>query len=265
MGVFIKDQDQSNLNYSSWRQELLDWGRERGGTHFIWLDADEAFTTNFKDTYRDEILKLKPGQKLVMQWLCLWKSAHVYREDASIWSKLYKDFIFCDDKTSQFGTTKLHEGRTPGENNKNTWIKLDPQKGAVLHFQFVAFERFQVKQVFMKSREFTLGNTSARRLNYKYKDTLPDPYAKTVPVPTSWLTDMQGIDTIEDTGTAWYNTEILNYFEEKGVLFFEPLQIWHIKKYKDLFVEKIGREPRSKIYPTWIIVLNSLKNKLLHG
>jgi glycosyltransferase involved in cell wall biosynthesis len=263
-GALVRDQDQTNLNYSSWRQELLDWGRERGGTHFIWLDSDEAFTTNFLTIFKEEMLKLQPGQKLVMKWLCLWKNPRRQRSDDSIWSNLYKDFIFCDDGVSNFGTTKLHESRTPGENNKITMVRLPEEKGAVLHFQFVTPMRFQIKQVFQRCREYTLGTGTARRLNYKYSVTFDDLTAKTTPLPPAWTTDMKGLDIITDTDTAWYNDEILTYFEQRGIEFFEPLQIWHIKKYKDLFVAKTGREPETKTYPSFVIFINTLKNKILH-
>ena len=262
-GALVKDQDQTNLNYSSWRQDLLNWGRERGGTHFIWLDSDEAFTTNLLPIFKEEISKLKPGQKLVMKWLCLWKNPREYRNDNSIWSNLYKDFVFCDDGVSSFGTTKLHESRTPGENNESTMITIPVEKGAVLHFQFVTPMRFQIKQVFQRCREHVLKTASPRRLNYKYNDTFDDNDAKTLPIPNNWISGIQGMDDIKDTDEAWYNTEILKYFEKYSIEFFEPLQIWHIKKYHDLFVKKIGREPKPETYPSIIIYLNSLKNKIL--
>lgn len=261
-GVQVKDQDQSNLNYSSWRRELLDWGRERGGTHFIWLDSDEAFTTNFKGSFREEFAKLKPGQKLVMQWLCLWKSPHVYREDKSIWSNLYKDFVFCDDGTSEFANIIMHEGRTPGPNNESTWVKLPPEKGAVLHFQFVPFQRFQIKQAFMRCRELAVGTGSARRINHKYAATLDDARAKTVPMPQAWIEGINGLDAIEDTPNTSYDRQNMEYFEQKGIEFFEPLQIWHIQKYRDMFVAKTGRQPHSATYPATVVWLNDMKNKI---
>ncbi len=261
-GVLIKNQDKNNLNYSSWRQELLEWGRSRGGTHFIWLDADEAFTTNFLQHYREEFEKMQPGEKLVMQWLCLWKSPFKYRKDSSIWTDLYKDFVFCDDGISSFGTTKLHEGRTPGENNDSTWVKLAPEIGAVLHFQFVPFMKFQIKQVFMLCREYVLGTASPRRLNKKYSGALDDPSAKTTPVPYEWLAGIEGLDSIEDSNTSWYTTETLDYFQKKGIETFEPLEIWHIPQYRDMFIEKTKRTPRSKTYPSWVLRLHALKNKI---
>jgi glycosyltransferase involved in cell wall biosynthesis len=262
-GVLVRDQDQSNLNYSSWRQELLEWGRERGGTHFVWLDADEAFTTNFLAYYKKALKDMKPGQKLVLQWLCLWKSPRHYRDDDSVWSNLYKDFVFCDDGVSVFENIKLHEGRTPGRNDDSVRITIPLEYGAVLHFQIAAFTRSQIKQVFQRCRELTLGTGSPRRINYKYSETLDSKKAKTATVPDSWIKNMEGLDKIEDTDESWYNTAILNYFKNEGVQKFEPLEIWHIKKYKDMFTETTGREPKIKTYPTFVIFANKIKNKFL--
>src|SRR6056297_1917817 len=70
------------------RQKLLDLGREHGGTHFICIDADEALTANFAETGLPHLKAMQPGDKLSLQWLALWKSPLVYRDDTSIWSNL---------------------------------------------------------------------------------------------------------------------------------------------------------------------------------
>lgn len=260
-GVMVKDQDQSNLNYSSWRQELLDWGRERGGTHFIWLDSDEAFTTNLLSTFRDEVAKLKPGQKLVLRWLCLWKDPRMYREDASVWGHLYKDFVFCDDGKAAFGNVRLHEGRTPGENNTETWVKLPTEKGAVLHYQFVPFERFQVKQAYQRCRELVIGN-DPRRINLRYAETLDTTEELCKDLPPEWIAGVGNLNNINITPPGWFFEGIFNYFKEKGISFFESVQIWHIPELHEKFLRSIGREPRIKTYPKWIIKLNKIKNFL---
>jgi glycosyltransferase involved in cell wall biosynthesis len=59
------------------RENLLKLGRESNGTHFICLDADEALTTQFSINARKILNNLKPGQKLTMQWLALWKSLNL--------------------------------------------------------------------------------------------------------------------------------------------------------------------------------------------
>ena len=280
-GVQVLQQDKSVVNYSSWRQTLLDAGRAAGGTHFVWLDADEAFTTNFLTSgggFRKRLAKMLPGEKLSLQWLCLWKSPYTYRDDTSIWSNLYKDFVVCDDGKIGFGTTMLHEGRTPGPNEinasgrtKSMWTSVPLIEGGVLHFQFVPFQKFQMKQAFQRCREYSLGNGSARRINNKYAATMDDPAARTMPIPEMWLEgigDLENIqkhDIVNDQNLQrdQYFKSILNYFSEKGISYFEPLQIWHIPELHALFLQKTGREPKMRTYPAIIIQANKIKNKIL--
>ena len=131
----IKVHSNEELIKSGWsefniRTKLLELGREAKGTHFVCLDADETFTNNFVPISKKIISKLEPGQKIVMQWLALWKSTTHYRHDNSVWSNNYKDFIVCDDQKIGHDYAFLGVGRTPGINNDDTWLKLFPD-----HFQ----------------------------------------------------------------------------------------------------------------------------------
>ncbi|MEM4272648.1 MAG: glycosyltransferase, partial [Candidatus Bilamarchaeaceae archaeon] len=140
-------------SHSEHRNFLLQKGREAGGTHFIWIDSDEAFTAQFISNAKELIGSLKPGQKLAMRWLTLWKSAYQYRDDSSVWSNLYKDFITCDTPEYSFGKQLFHEARTPGPNTKENTLRLPIDKGAVLHFQSAAWEAYQIKQAFYRCSE----------------------------------------------------------------------------------------------------------------
>jgi glycosyltransferase involved in cell wall biosynthesis len=41
-GGVVMHQTSQRVTFSDWRQVLLDAGRAQGGTHFVFLDADEA-------------------------------------------------------------------------------------------------------------------------------------------------------------------------------------------------------------------------------
>jgi len=271
-GVGVRRQKEQKTNFSSWRRELLEWGRERGGTHFIWLDADEAFTTNFLGIekaelpFRERLARMKPGEKLALQWLCLWKNPYVYRNDKSVWTNLYKDFIVCDNKNIAFENTFIHEGRTPGPNKNSdgtiTWTKIPLTEGGVLHFQFVPFERFQTKQAYQRCREYVMGNGSAWRINNKYAQTLDIQNVKTIPIPAEWLAGIQNLEKTKNSGENWYPKAVFDYFDQKDVLFFEPLQIWNVPEFKKRFTKEIGREPKPRTAPAILIKLNKLKNKM---
>lgn len=260
-GVKVKPQDERNTNFSSWRRQLLTWGRELGGTHFLWIDADECPTTNFLKYYKKELEEMKPGEKIAMQWLCLWKDPKVFRDDKSVWSNLYKDFIYCDDGISNFEDVALHEGRTPGSND-GTWKRLPVEKGAIMHFQFVPFERFQVKQAFQRCREWDMQRSSPQRINHKYSETLENTKVKTTKIPDEWLEGIDLPDRLKKESGKEYADSIKELFSKRGVEFFEPLQIWHIDELKKIFVERVRREPKVKTYLKIVIILNRLKNKI---
>jgi hypothetical protein len=193
---------------------------------------------------------MKPGQKLALDWLCLWKDPRQLRSDGSVYSVLPKDFVFCDDGSSGFNRATLHEGRTPGPNDPDRWIRVPREEGGVLHFQFVPFDRFQVKQAFMRCREWIMRTAAAWEINEKYAITLDAPEARCVPVPSAWLEGIPGLDDLKNQGPGWYEQGILDYFGKHGAEFFEPLEIWHVPPLREAFRELAGRDPISEPRPT---------------
>ena len=242
-GAQVRRQSQSD-QYSTWRQELLTWARQRGGTHHVWLDADESFTTNLLPTFRQRLSSMQPGQKLVLDWLCLWKSPTSLRVDDCVWSRNYKDVVFCDDGASEFPPVRLHEGRTPGPNTADRTIRVPREQGAILHYQFVPFARFQMKQAFQRCREWVLKTTvSPDEINIKYAITKDDPQARCEPLPESWIEGVPRIEGLDTLGPDWFHQAILDYFQQHGLAYFEPLDIWHVTDLHDRFVSQFGREP----------------------
>lgn len=237
------------------RENLLRLGRESGGTHFVMLDADETFTTNFIQNAREVMSQMKPGQKLIMQWLALWKSWDKYRDDNTPWSNNFKDFIFCDDGTSNhsWDGKSLHTiGRTPVSNGQE--YRLSPEHGAVLHYQFSNFNLFQFKQVWYRVKELSLyGNGNENTINSTYSITLLDENVRSTQCPDSWI---EGIELPEDKTNFdpnWeteklirtdYLEDIFSMFDVHGVEYFEGLNIWHIPQLRNRFIKDTGREPK---------------------
>ena len=151
-GVKLIDYNKTENIKAGWheytiRSRLHEAGRESGGTHFVCLDADETFTSNFVPHAREIISSLEPGQKLAMQWLALWKSYKHYRHDETVWSNNWKDFVVADHQDFRHDDSNkwMHVGRTPGNQN-NTWLRMPNEHGAVLHYQFSVYNNFQLKQ-----------------------------------------------------------------------------------------------------------------------
>lgn len=211
------------------REKLLQLGREHGGTHFAVMDADETFTGQFPAVCRKICERLEPGQKIRMQWLAMWKSVDHYREDNSVWSNNYKDFIFADDGKMEYPKVWMHTPRTPGENTDDNSMILNPKYGAVIHFQFSDWSAFQIKQAWYRCSEWIRDQGNAGAVNQKYRITMDDPNAVVVALPEAW---QQGVVfpkvSYEPDTENWRLKQMLNWMEEYGVDFFKPLEIWHI-------------------------------------
>jgi len=253
-----KENNVKAVPMSTKRQILLDAARKNGATHIVCLDADEVFSSNFKPIAKEMILKLNPGQKLTLEWIQLWKSLTQFRDDSSPLANSWKDFAFCDDG-SNFPTRFLSEFRTPPTKksaqktaSSTTPIKIKREIGVVLHYQFVLFERVQLKQAWYRCSELVNTSTKAGIINFTYAMTLDTPNVKTKNVQTNWTSGIVQpnilLELKKDTErkTNWHLKEILQWFDKYGVTFFEPLQIWHIPVLKKEFVRRANRAPKSE-------------------
>ncbi len=260
-GASVFDYDSSKeelVNMGKRRQRLLELGRKAGGTHFVWLDADETFSSNFISQAKQTILSLKPGQKITMRWVHAWKNTTDYLTDThSPFGYIWKDFIVCDDKTSNFEEKFLSEGRTPGTHTDI--LRLPEKQGVVIHWQFSRFEITQLKQALYRCTELIEGTRGVRKINHTYSITLPNEKLITCQLPKTWIENILAPE-IASEGKVFYLEQITELFTAKGITFFEGLQIWHIPELHSLFIKKTGREPHSKVFPAWLVALNKLRH-----
>jgi len=233
----------TNLGWSEHhiREKLLSLGREAGGTHFICIDADEAITAQFSKNAKKILESLKPGQKLTMQWLAMWKSIHHYRNDNSVWSNNFKDFIVCDDKKIYYDYKWLHVGRTPGINNEQTLLRLNPKFGAIMHYQFSDWTNFQIKQCYLRCAELIKRPGAENAINQQYSITLDSSDVYVNLAPEEWYKDYIMPDMFS-LKKDWRLQRIMNYFEECGPGFFKNLDIWHLNLLKDEYRKNFGKE-----------------------
>jgi hypothetical protein len=227
------------------REDMLQMGRERGGTHFLCLDADEALTAPAQRNIRGYLADLEPGHKLVMQWLALWKDPLQYRDDGSAWSNSFKDFAFADDGQCSFVGQWPHQiGRTPGPNDPNLLADIPADVGAVLHYQFVPWRKFEAKQAWYRCAELIRSPDGSYAINQMYAPTLDEPEAGSTQVPQEWLMGVDVPAGMPELRAAWHMAEILGWFDEYGVTFFEPVQIWHVPELRERFISEVGRDPK---------------------
>ena len=241
-GVIVKGYEDTENLKGGWtcgliRQHLFKYGREAGGTHFVCLDADETFTTNFVPIARDIMKQLEPGQKVQMQWLALWKSCTHFRTDYTVWSNNFKDFIVADDPSLNYEYGYMCEGRTIGANNANTLRGLQLELGAVLHYQFSFYNNFQLKQAWCQVGELVQKGPSAiNEIKSKYSIVYLDENVGLTEMPKEW-TEGIPLPNIPNFDPDWDEKyfmrknllpDIYKHFDEYGVEYFKDLNIWDI-------------------------------------
>ena len=246
----------SGWSEGSIRAELLKLGREAGGTHFVCLDADETFTNPLVENFQELLPQLQPGEKMSLQWLALWKSYSSYRHDTTVWSNNWKDFVVCDDPSLSYNHNQhMHVGRTPAsvsDVNNESWRRLENEHGAVMHFQFSAYNNFQLKQCWLRCSELIQEPYNSQGINIKYSITLLEQNVGLEEMPKSWY-DKIVLPKVENFDPEWKDSSfvradllpgIYKYFEDYGVEFFENLNISHVPQLRNYFIKQTGRMPR---------------------
>jgi len=212
------------------RNKLLQAGREIGGTHFIVIDADEMLTANFlqNNTLRKAILNLKPGEKIFLNWIQLWRSLDHYRHDKSKWTNNYKDFIFCDDGKCSYSSDFIHTARTPY--TQGTIYTFTGYKYGMLHFQFVNWRNLLIKQAWYRCLEkIRQPKKSVKAINDLYAPSKDEKDLGTKPAPTYWFDGYDFFNrTICERPEGWREKQILGWFKEYGRIYFIGLDIWDI-------------------------------------
>ena len=234
----------SGWSEGSIRAELLKLGREAGGTHFVCLDADESFSNNFVEISKKSISQLRPGEKIAMQWLALWKSYTHYRHDSTVWSNNWKDFIVADSPELTYNSNQhMHLGRTPispHESGKSHWISYPPNYAAVMHFQFSVYNNFQLKQCWLRCSELIQEPGTEGAINAKYSITLLDQGVGLQEMPKEWY-DGVPFPIVDNFDPEWNEDKflrkdllpgIMKYFDDYGTDYFKGLDIWHIPQLK---------------------------------
>ncbi len=234
----------SGWSEGSIRAELLKLGREAGGTHFVCLDADETFTNTFPIIAKRVLPQVQPGHKIAMQWLALWKSYTHYRNDSTVWSDNWKDFIVADHPSLSYNSEQhMHLGRTPvspDESGDSHWLRVDNNIGSVMHFQFSPYNNFQLKQCWFRCSELIQAPGTEAAINAKYSITLldnnvglskmPESWYEGVPMPTVGYDPEWGEDSFVRADLL---PGIMKYFDDYGVEYFKGLDIWHIPQLRE--------------------------------
>lgn len=213
------------------RNALLAAGRRIGGTHFIVLDADEAFTANCeRDGYlRRLVLSLRVGETLSLSWIQLWRSVGQYRFDQSPWTYATKAFAFCDDGVAAYQSGFIHTQRVP-QGLAGRAVSVVNYVHGVMHFQFVNWANLQIKQAWYRCMENIRDpQRSLSEINAQYAPSEDESGLALADVPADWLDGYAGLDaSVFAARDERRIREILGWFRTHGVRRFAGLDIWRV-------------------------------------
>jgi len=228
------------------RWMLLDEARKIPGNNLIInIDADEILPPhlflNFLSEHKDE---LKPGVSIEVPWIQLWKSIHLYRDDG-VWSNNWKSIAFVDDRKCDYIRDIVINDHTSRIPDLHKDMRIKAANLPLLHYQWVSWNRVQMKQAWYRCSELLSEVLSAKAINAKYADSLEDPRIVLKDVPLEW---QLGINIQEDIASSlpdWHFSEILSWFDCYGPNFFRELDIWHIQELATEYRQRVGSKPPS--------------------
>jgi len=213
------------------RNMLLQAGREIGGTHFIVIDADEILTSNFliNNSLKKIIRALRPGDRIALNWIQLWRSINQYRFDNSVWTWNYKEVIFCDDEKCSYASEFIHTPRIPTNLNGKIY-KIEGYKSGLLHFQFVNWNNLLVKQAWYRCLERIMNpQKSISEINNCYAPSKDEKNLRLAPAPDDWLKGYPFFDQkIYDLPQTWNKEQIQDWLHTYGKEYFAGLDIWDV-------------------------------------
>lgn len=250
--------DDKILNLPKRRKLLLEEGRRSGGTHFLYLDADETASSTFILHARQIFNNMRPGQALCMPWMTVYEMEHEMFTDAKE-RVPKKAFGFMDDGKLDFIEQEhfIEDPRVPGNNLFR--LEVPFEEGFILHFQLLAKNRIQLKQAWNRMNELLEEKRSPERINATFRYSIDRQPRKKTPLADEFTEEYRSrIDSNADSSEML--ERILKMFEEYGIERFEPLEIWHIASLRERFEREVGRTPRSKSFPDFILRLNDQKN-----
>lgn len=239
------------------RWTLLEEARKIPGNNLIiCLDADELLSPKAVEEMK------KFGDKRAVSfradWIQLIEDGTRYRIDG-VWKENIKEFAFIDDRENvRYEEKELlidHTARIPNIKNKSK------TEYPILHLHYMAKARSEIKQAWYMCTEL-INDINPMRINHRYsvaqfKNIMP------AHIKAKWVEGikMPPAEVFADT-YAERLAEVKGMLMKKGILYFEHLDIWHIPELRQLFLKEIGRVPKSRHVPKWLLKINDIKNKI---
>ena len=186
--------------------------RYRGGNLLISLDADEFLTPNFDDLEWKTIMEAPIGTRFIFNWYNIQPNLNSYFIDEKI-------FAFIDDG-AEYKVGVTHQPRMPEPQDK-PYIKLNSIN--VLHFQFVNWERMELKHMWYRMYEKTVypdKNTIRIWRLFHYEKNLPIDNVKVYALPKEYLSgyNKYGIEltSVLKLREKHWDDRMIKYIAENG-------------------------------------------------
>jgi hypothetical protein len=264
--VWIESSDSKICEQARW--QLWDIAREYDGSNLLWCtDADELVSPGLVRRFMaDRAGELTAGTAIDCLYCHFWNSPARYRTGlGGAYAPYFKPVAIVDDRRANYDRSRalpLHEERVPvGPGTPRLRAGAVP----VLHLQWLLPRRSQMRQAWYRCREWMQGGRTAVDINEQYAHTLPERFVPTAPVPAAWLDDVTLPGTAVDAEPTWQEADIRRWFDERGIEFFEPVEIWAVPELRDEFRRRTGRNPRPdrSYLPSRLVRARTLGRRML--
>lgn len=217
---------------------LIDEARKIPGRRVVFhIDADEMLSANARSSPEwNLILDAPEGTCFQLDWLDVLPGL----KECSVEQKTV---AFVDDD-SEFNGQKIHSPKVPATSGKT--IKLTDIK--LLHYIYVEPQRMFSRHRWYKCFEFIENHKSPWEVCVKYQDSKIKTYnSAVVPLNEEWTRGFSWLNQFKagpcDTDKVyWWDQEILNYFDARGVEKFRKINIWDADWNK--IARLLGREEK---------------------
>lgn len=263
--IVIDNLREGHSNQVRW--DLLKAAREFGNNNLIiCLDADEFVPPALFNKFLND-QEFNVGDSFSFPWIQLWKSVSLFN-NTGVWYKNYQQIAWVDDGITDYANKVVindHVSRVP-PSFLNNCKRIDAVP--IIHLQWASWEKTQFKQVWYRCTELIKSPQNYSSINSKYAHSLDLRSARLTKVPDEWIDNPGDLKAIEKLSPTWHLQEIYRFFDQYGILFFEPLQIWHIPVLEQEFEKLAGRKPVSIQQNLLLRTIKNVKRrvvKILHS
>ena len=264
--VWIDSAESQICEQARWR--LWDIARQYDGSNLLWCtDADELVSPRLASQFIQQS-RLAAGTVIDCLYCHSWNGPTRYRTGLGQYTPYWKPVAIVGRPACEL---RPITGPAAARGTRADFVQASTRVRAegvpILHLQWLLPNRSQMRQAWYRCREWIHGGRSAAAINDFYSMTLPAWYVQTAPIPRDWLEGVTLPSTAIDAEPSWQEAEIIGWFNERGVEFFEPLEIWHVPALRAEFRRRLGRNPKPdrSYMPPWPDRARRLSKRVFHA